>query len=165
MEALPPTSSPSPRGESPSTAALSLAEAAVAFAVSPTTLRRKLKAGELAGAFKVPGVKGDEWRVPEGALIALGYQRQTDVEQPASEQPDESALSQALAQVLTRFDQTQNLLQAAEADRQDAQVKAAKLEAQLEAEQRRAADLEARLEAASKRWWQRKQKPALPPPS
>jgi hypothetical protein len=112
----------------------------------------------------VTGLKGDEWRLPEGSLIALGYSRQ-DTPQAAVEAPPASPLEAALAQVLTRFDQQQNLLEAAEADRLQAQVTAARLEAQLDAERRRSTDLEQRLEAASKKWWQRRTRPALEPPS
>jgi hypothetical protein len=164
VDALPPQASPGGRGESPQTAALSLAQAAVAFGVSVGTLRRRIRAGEIAGAYKVTGLKGDEWRLPEGSLIALGYSRQ-DTPQAAVEAPPASPLEAALAQVLTRFDQQQNLLEAAEADRLQAQVTAARLEAQLDAERRRSTDLEQRLEAASKKWWQRKPRPALEPPS
>jgi len=52
---------------------LTIAEAAAAYGLSVSSVRRKLKAGELAGAVKVPGPKGEEYRIPPAALEALGY--------------------------------------------------------------------------------------------
>lgn len=52
---------------------LTIAEAAAAYGLSVSSLRRKLKAGELSGAVKVPGPKGEEYRIPPAALEALGY--------------------------------------------------------------------------------------------
>ena len=99
-------------------------------------------------------------------MTALGYSRQAEaVVEEAAPAAAASPIETALASVLQRFDKAQNLLQAAEADRQEAQVKAARLEAELEAERRRAADLESRLEEASRRWWKRKPKPTTEAPS
>lgn len=52
---------------------LSVAEAATAFGLSVSTVRRLLKESKLAGAAKVPGPKGSEYRIPPSALEALGY--------------------------------------------------------------------------------------------
>ena len=68
------TSSPA-RSPEPSEAVegLTIAEAASAYGLSVSSVRRKLKAGELPGAVKVPGPKGEEYRIPPAALEALGY--------------------------------------------------------------------------------------------
>ena len=52
---------------------LTITEAAAAYGISVSTLRRRLKAGEIVGAAKVTGPKGQEYRVPPEALEALGY--------------------------------------------------------------------------------------------
>lgn len=52
---------------------LSVAEAATAFGLSVSTIRRLLKEGKVAGAAKVPGPKGSEYRLPPGSMEALGY--------------------------------------------------------------------------------------------
>src|ERR687891_318550 len=57
---------------------LSVGDAARRYTVSIATLRRKLKEGEIPGAFKAPGPKGDEWRLPVSELLALGYRAVDD---------------------------------------------------------------------------------------
>jgi excisionase family DNA binding protein len=52
---------------------LTITEAASAFGLSVSSIRRLLKAGKLLGAAKVSGPKGSEYRIPPGALEALGY--------------------------------------------------------------------------------------------
>ena len=52
---------------------LTITEAAAAYGISVSTLRRRLKAGEIVGAAKVTGPKGQEYRVPPAALELLGY--------------------------------------------------------------------------------------------
>ena len=47
---------------------LTLADAEHRYAVSARTLRRRIKAGEIPGAFLAPGPNGAEWRVPLAAL-------------------------------------------------------------------------------------------------
>jgi hypothetical protein len=58
---------------------LSLTEAVSLFEVSLSTLRRRVAKGEIAGAVKVPGPKGVEYRIPEESLEALNYQRKTEL--------------------------------------------------------------------------------------
>jgi hypothetical protein len=53
--------------------ALTIAETVERYAVSNATLRRKLDAGLVAGAYKTPGPKGEQWLLPVAALEALGY--------------------------------------------------------------------------------------------
>jgi hypothetical protein len=52
---------------------LTITEAASAFGVSVSTLRRRIAAGDIVGASLVPGPKGQEYRVPPASLEALGY--------------------------------------------------------------------------------------------
>ena len=52
---------------------LSITEAASAYGVSVSTLRRRITAGDIVGASLVPGPKGQEYRVPPASLEALGY--------------------------------------------------------------------------------------------
>jgi excisionase family DNA binding protein len=53
-------------------AGLTLTEAASAYGVSVTTVRRLVKSGKVPGVL-VPGPKGEEYRVQAEALEALGY--------------------------------------------------------------------------------------------
>ncbi len=62
-----------PRTSDASGTTLSIAEASRRYGVSVATLRRKLHSGVLTGAYKQPGPKGEEWRLPVAALAALGY--------------------------------------------------------------------------------------------
>lgn len=63
------------RTQAPSSAVegLTITEAAAAYGISHSTLRRRLKAGEIVGAAMVTGPKGQEYRVPPAALELLGY--------------------------------------------------------------------------------------------
>lgn len=54
---------------------LTVAEAATAYGLSVSTVRRLLKQNKVAGAAKITGVKGVEYRIPPEALEALGYVR------------------------------------------------------------------------------------------
>ena len=55
---------------------ISLQEAARLYDVSLTTLRKRVRWGEIF-AYKTRGAWGDEWRVSGPALEAAGYQRRT----------------------------------------------------------------------------------------
>jgi len=52
---------------------LTITEAASAYGVSVSTLRRRIAAGDIDGASLVPGPKGQEYRLPPASLEALGY--------------------------------------------------------------------------------------------
>lgn len=68
------TESARPPVASDSVEGLTIAEAASAFGLSVSTVRRLLKAGKLIGAAKVPSPKGLEYRLPPSAFESLGYQ-------------------------------------------------------------------------------------------
>lgn len=52
---------------------VSIEQATRRYNVSRATLQRRLAAGTLPDAHRVPGPKGDEWRIPTIALERLGY--------------------------------------------------------------------------------------------
>jgi excisionase family DNA binding protein len=52
---------------------LTIAEAATAYGLSVSSIRRLISKGKLTGVAKVPGSKGAEYRIPGEALEALGY--------------------------------------------------------------------------------------------
>lgn len=52
---------------------LTVAEAASAYGLSVSTVRRLLSGGKIEGAAKVPGPKGTEYRIPPSGLEKLGY--------------------------------------------------------------------------------------------
>lgn len=66
------TSEPARTQSPPEVEGLTVTEAASAYGVSVSTIRRLLKAGRLAGVL-VPGPKGSEYRVNGDDLAALGY--------------------------------------------------------------------------------------------
>lgn len=66
---------------------LTIDEATRAFRASPKTIRRRLVAGEIEGAYKRPGTRGPEWVMPEGGLIAAGFAPRRDA--PPRELPDD----------------------------------------------------------------------------
>jgi excisionase family DNA binding protein len=75
---LPEAATPSPRPiEPPSVTVegLTVAEAATAYGLSVSTVRRLLNKNRISGAAKITGVKGVEYRIPPEALEALGYSR------------------------------------------------------------------------------------------
>jgi excisionase family DNA binding protein len=66
------TSEPTRTQSPPEVEGLSVTDAAGAYGVSVSTIRRLLKSGKLAGVL-VPGPKGSEYRVRGSDLEALGY--------------------------------------------------------------------------------------------
>jgi len=65
---------------------VNIAEAADMLAVNTRTVRRWLKAGTLAGAVRLPGRGGGEWRIPREAvdrLLSEGVPR-SEVNPPVS---------------------------------------------------------------------------------
>src|SRR3954447_13944561 len=52
---------------------LSVREAAERYGVPVRTMAQRLRLGEIQGAYKIRGPRGQEWRVPAAALEAFGY--------------------------------------------------------------------------------------------
>jgi len=65
---------------------LTIEDATREYRVSPKTIRRRLGAGEIEGAYKRPGQRGPEWVIPRGALEAAGFVRRAEA--PATELPE-----------------------------------------------------------------------------
>jgi predicted DNA-binding transcriptional regulator YafY len=67
------TEAPRPPEPVQSVEGLTIAEAATAYGLSVSSIRRLISKGKLIGAVKVPGSKGAEYRIPGKSLEALGY--------------------------------------------------------------------------------------------
>lgn len=131
---------------------LTLTDAASAYGVSVPTLRRLLKAGKLPGAGKVPGPKGTEYRIPAGALEALGYkpkQSQAGAVLTASRAELETELLGARVRELEASLETERVLRAA------AEKETELLRANLEDLRSALSKLPPALEPAprARRWW------------
>lgn len=140
-----------------------LDEAADRYGLSVSTLRRRLAAGEVQGAHKVPGPKGETWRIPGAALVALGYEAVDAHPVPAASAAaaavDVGRLVDVLEDALTNANRQ---LEAGEDERRrqveertetERRAHAAEIEAARMGE--RVAALERELAAARKRWWRR----------
>jgi hypothetical protein len=62
-----------PQEASEAVEGLTLAEAASAYGLSVSSVRRLISKGKLSGAVKVPTPKGASYRIPPASLEALGY--------------------------------------------------------------------------------------------
>ncbi|GEM_PF-1164381 len=65
---------------------LTLGDAIETYDVSKTTLKRRLAQGRIPGAHKVPGPRGEEWRIPVVALDAM-WKRTGNEEKAEKEDP------------------------------------------------------------------------------
>lgn len=157
--------------EAPPTDALSLDEAIDMYGVSMSTLRRRLREEAVAGAYKINGPKGAEWRIPKGALEQLGYTANggdhvhgaaMDVQpppppQPPAPSPDVEQLAGVVKDLSQMLAQGQRQLMAAEEDR--GQINRDLIDARVQAETLRAENerLAGELEAARarRRWFRR----------
>ncbi|HEX4977375.1 MAG TPA: hypothetical protein VFV40_05865 [Nocardioides sp.] len=68
---------------------LTIEDAIREFRVSPKTVRRRLVAGEIDGAYKRPGSRGPEWVMPLSSLEAVGFARRAEV--PVAALPPDEA--------------------------------------------------------------------------
>jgi hypothetical protein len=62
---------------------LTIDDATREFRVSPKTIRRRLSAKEIEGAYKRPGARGPEWVIPRSSLVAAGFIPASSVEPSA----------------------------------------------------------------------------------
>lgn len=170
MEELPQTTGQARRpGLVETPGAITLAEAVETWQVSHRTLRRRLAANEIPGAYKVAGGKGEEWRIPAGALDQLGYTRQTPDTPPEPAAPPPPPLptpAERIAADLARLLEKERLaLSSANDQYAEAKAEAARLEERLKAaraetdrERERADQLAAELAEATaprRRWWRK----------
>ena len=159
---------PRPAGQIETPGAYTLAEAAEVWEVSHRTLRRRLAAGEVPGAYKLPGAKGESWRIPAAALGQLGYKRR-NVEPPAPVAPPPPPLPTPAERIASQLgellDAERKALASARDMYADAKAEQARLEERLKAakadtdrERARADALAVELDAARKprrRWGRR----------
>jgi hypothetical protein len=127
---------------------LSVLEAVRQYGVSSATLRRKLKEGEIPGAFKAPGPKGDEWRLPVAGLLALGYRAvDEDETEPREQRPvaEMRDLLHTMNRLMTTLDAEHRQLMAAGEGYRSAEIEAARLQAELVGETERKLRAEAQL--------------------
>lgn len=150
--ALGASSEPSQRPSEPSTSVegLTVAEAATAFGLSVSTIRRLLKEGKVAGAAKVPGPKGSEYRLPPGALEALGYKVKATLGGAMLTTAQASLEAETLAAKVAGLEAS---LELERVRRQAAEDKAEALAANLEDLRAALAKLPAALEAPKRRRW------------
>ncbi len=100
---------------------VTLADAAEKYGVSRSTLKRRLADGEIQGAHKLPGPRGDEWHLPVAALEALGYRPGQELDgsatdhEPAQDQDDSGQSLFVLVDLVT--DLTRDLRQERETRR------------------------------------------------
>jgi len=64
---------------------VTIAEAASRTGVSVQTWRRRLKAGQVAGAYKTAGAQGETWQIPVAALDSIAVVKAAPVISAASE--------------------------------------------------------------------------------
>jgi hypothetical protein len=127
---------------------LSVLEAVRQYGVSNATLRRKLKEGEIPGAFKAPGPKGDEWRLPVAGLLALGYRAvDEDETEPREQRPvaEMRDLLHTMNRLMTTLEAEHRQLMAAGEGYRSAEIEAARLQAELVGETERKLRAEAQL--------------------
>ena len=148
--------------------AYTMAEAVETWQVSARTLRRRLSAGEVPGAYKTPGPQGETWRMPGSTLDGLYPRRHVESTEPPPEPPPPppTPAERIAAQLAAMLDTERKALAStqdkyaealADAARADEQRKTAVAEA--EAERARADALAVELADALKhrrRWGRRK---------
>jgi hypothetical protein len=180
---------PDPRSSTESVPALSVSEVVANYRIGNSTLRKRLAAGELVGAYKVKAGTGEAWAIPITTLDAAGIVRKPADEMTADlmADPDEQApdltaavvpdgktmldsetLVELVASLRGVLERDSRQLEAAQGDRNKAQVEAAEararlemLEAEVERERTRAEALavelaEVRAAASRKRGWFRR---------
>ncbi len=137
-----------PPEASKSVEGLSIAEAATAYGLSVSSIRRLLKAGKIPGAAKVPGSKGSEYRLPPEGLEALGYipketqsgailtaaRANLEAEELARKVKD---LESSLALEVVRRESAEKQLEAVTSNLDDLREALAKIPRQLEAPKKR----------------------------
>jgi hypothetical protein len=64
---------------------VTISEAAARTGVSITTWRRRLQAGQVAGAYKAVGAQGEQWQIPVAALDSVAVVKAAPVISASSE--------------------------------------------------------------------------------
>ena len=89
---------------------LSVPEAVERYGIPLGTLTRRLRNGEIAGAYKVPGPRGDEWRVRATDLETYSDRRTTGEPSPTAEQSPTAALQRDAATMRSRAEEAERRL-------------------------------------------------------
>jgi hypothetical protein len=132
---------------------ITLSSAVDRFGVSRATLRRRLREGRLPRAYKAPGPQGEEWYLPVPDLRSLGYREVEETIEAARElahmgtmvvATEESSGLQILRQLVDLLERerqrifaSNEALDRASREREQARLRVASLEAELEAERKR----------------------------
>ena len=102
--------SPAPRTvNSGHATTVTISEAAARTGISITTWRRRLQAGQVAGAYKAVGAQGEQWQIPVAALDSVAVVKAAPVVSAETE-----AISELVARLATA--ETQLAVQRALAD-------------------------------------------------
>jgi len=108
-------------------------EVVAEFRVSASTVKRRIAAGDVAGASKRPGRFGDVWMLPDASCVVLWSRRESvPISAPASAPEPGSSVGQTQAraevtsvnmlvesvqQLVSKLDSSQRQIEAAEVDR------------------------------------------------
>ena len=89
--------SPAPRTvNSGHATTVTISEAAARTGISITTWRRRLQAGQVAGAYKAVGAQGEQWQIPVAALDSVAVVKAAPVVSAETE-----AISELVARLAT----------------------------------------------------------------
>jgi len=130
----------------------SISKVANLYKIGASTLRKRLAAGDLPGAHKLPSRSGESWAIPPTALDAAGIVRKPAVAEEGrlvavEVAPPAEALASfesVTGRLMTLYEAASRQLEAAESDRTNAREAAA-------VERTRAEMLAAELDKATKR--------------
>jgi hypothetical protein len=138
------TTTSDPRSNVGPELALSVSDVVANYKIGNSTLRKRLAAGELVGAYKVKAGTGEAWAIPITTLDAAGIVRKeledytADLYDEAEryENPEPPAVLAVLEGVVDRlttlYEVSTRQLEAAQGDRNNALVEAADAKARLE---------------------------------
>lgn len=138
------TTTSDPRSHVGPELALSVADVVANYKIGNSTLRKRLAAGELVGAYKVKAGTGEAWAIPITTLDAAGivrkeledYTAELYDEAERNETPEPPAVLAVLEGVVDRlttlYEVSTRQLEAAQGDRNKALVEAADAKARLE---------------------------------
>ncbi len=131
---------PAPSAD-PSEEYLSVPDAVERYGIPLGTLTRRLRNGEIAGAYKVPGPRGDEWRIRATDLEAYGHRQTTGEPSSTAEQSPTAALQLDVAAARSRAEEAERRLSIALRECADLRAQLAQEKAHREQAEQSAAQL------------------------
>ncbi len=120
---------------------LSVPDAVERYGIPLGTLTRRLRNGEIAGAYKVPGPRGDECRIRITDLEGYGHRRTTGEPSSTTEQSPTAALQLDVAAARRRAEEAERRLSIALRECADLRVQLAQEEARRQQAEYSAAQL------------------------